>query len=257
MLRTITFSLLMLISFGAILPLDESGAYGIRESSIVKRHHYRKHSRAWWRRYRARQRRRREAALAAMAHRRALLALRLPQPTSAATSGSTPSAPTPASPKLPNGWNNLSPANSAEMKFRTGVDSSGAAGQATLAVVAQSRPMPMYLSVREQRRMLAGISVTDLRRIVIDKMIVAGGWVTNDYQRDVNGYRVFIVTAQTPSDARTPEKSWNFYFTEINGQVYSLTTNTPREFSDRVAAEAESFIASLHANSTAGSQTPR
>lgn len=251
MLRTITISLLMLISFGAMLPLDESGAYGIRQNSVVKRHHYRRHSRAWWRRYRARLRRRRAAALAAMAHRRALLALKLPQP-APITSGSTSAAP-----KLPIGWNSVSPANSAEMKFRTGVDNSGAPGQATLTVVAQSRPMPTYLSVREQRRMLAGISVTDLRRIVIDKMITAGGWVTNDYQREVNGYRVFVVTAQTPSDVRTPEKSWNFYFTEINGQVYSLTTNTPREFSDRVAAEAETFIASLHANSTAGSQLPR
>lgn len=189
--------------------------------------------------------------LAAMAHRRALLALKLPQPTPIA-SGSTS-----ATSKLPGGWNNVSPANSAEMKFRTGTDSSGTPGQATLTVVAQSRPMPTYLSVREQRRMLAGISVTDLRRIVIDKMIYAGGWVINDYQREINGYRVFVVTAQTPSDARTPEKSWNFYFTEINGQVYSLTTNTPRELSDRVAAEAETFISSLHANSTAGSQEPR
>jgi hypothetical protein len=143
------------------------------------------------------------------------------------------------------------------MKFRTGTDSSGVPGQATLTVVAQSRPMPTYLSVREQRRTLAGISVTDLRRIVIDKMIYAGGWVTNDFQREVSGYRVFVVTAQTPGDARNPEKSWNFYFTEINEQVYSLTTNTPRELSDRVAAEAETFIASLHANSSAGSQAPR
>jgi hypothetical protein len=257
MLRTIVISLLMLISFGAILPLDESGAYGIRQSSVVKRHHYRKHSRAWWRRYRARQRRRREAALAAMAHRKALLALRLPQPASVVPGSMAATGSTAATPKLPNGWNSVSPANSAEMKFRTGVDSAGIPGQATLTVVAQSRPMPMYLSVREQRRMLAGISVTDLRRIVIDKMLTAGGWVTNDFQREVNGYRVFVVTAQTPSDARTPEKSWNFYFTEINGQVYGLTTNTPREFSDRVAAEAETFITSLHANSTAGSQVPR
>lgn len=196
-------------------------------------------------------RRRRAAMLAAMAHRQALLALKLPQPTPIA-SGSTS-----ATTKLPGGWNNVSPANSAEMKFRTATDSSGIPGQATLTVVAQSRPMPTYLSVREQRRMLAGISVTDLRRIVIDKMIYAGGWVINDYQREINGYRVFVVTAQTPSDARTPEKSWNFYFTEINGQVYSLTTNTPRELSDRVAAEAENFITSLHANSTAGSQVPQ
>ena len=259
MLRTITISILMLISFGAILPLDDSGAYGIRQNSVVKRNHYRKHSRAWWRRYRARQRRRR-AMLAAMAHRRAMLALNLPQPTAVtgpAVAGPAVARPTSAAPKLPNGWNTVSTANGAEMKFRTGIDSSGAPGQATLTVVAQSRPMPTYLSVREQRRMLAGISVTDLRRIVIDKMITAGGWVTNDFQREINGCRVFVVTAQTPSDARAPEKSWNFYFTEINGQVYSLTTNTPREFSDRVAAEAESFITSLHANSTDGSQTPR
>ena len=247
MLRTIVISVLMLITFGALLPFDESEAYGIRPA-VVKRHHYRKHSRAWWRRYRARQRRRRAAALA---HRQAMLAVRLPQPTPIGYSPTTP-----MSPKLPVGWNNVSPANTNEMKFRTSTDNTSAPGQATLTVVAQSRPIPSYLSVREQRRMLAGVQVTDLRRIVIDKMITAGGWVTNDFQRDVNGHRVFVVTAQTPSDARTPEKSWNFYFTEIDGRVYSLTTNTPREFSDRMDAEAEAFISSLHANSTADPQTP-
>ncbi|HKY30617.1 MAG TPA: hypothetical protein VJM12_21980 [Pyrinomonadaceae bacterium] len=250
MLRTIVISVLMLITFGAILPFDESEAYGIRQSAVVKRHHYRKHSRAWWRRYRARLRRRRAAAAMA-AHRRAMMAVGLPQPTPI---GYAP--PTPTSPRLPVGWDNVSAANTTEMKFRTSTDNATAPGQATLTVVAQSRPMPSYLSVREQRRMLAGVSVTDLRRIVIDKMLSAGGWVTNDFQRDVNGHRVFVVTAQTPSDARTPEKSWNFYFTEIDGRVYSLTTNTPREFSERMANEAETFISSLHANSSAASQTP-
>ena len=249
MLRTIVISALMLITFGAILPFDESEAYGIRQTAVVKRHHYRKHSRAWWRRYRARLRRRRAAAALA-AHRRTMMAVGLPQPTPI---GYAP--PTPMSPRLPVGWNNVSAANTTEMKFRTSTDNTSAPGQATLTVVAQSRPMPSYLTVREQRRMLAGVSVTDLRRIVIDKMLTAGGWVTNDFQRDVNGHRVFVVTAQTPGDARTPEKSWNFYFTEIDGRVYSLTTNTPREFSDRMANEAETFIGSLHSN-TAASQHP-
>lgn len=249
MLRTIVISALMLITFGAILPFDESEAYGIRQTAVVKRHHYRKHSRAWWRRYRARLRRRR-AATALAAHRRAMMAVGLPQPTPI---GYAP--PTPMSPRLPVGWSNVSAANTTEMKFRTSTDNTSAPGQATLTVVAQSRPMPNYLSVREQRRMLAGVSVSDLRRIVIDKMLTAGGWVTNDFQRDVNGHRVFVVTAQTPGDARTPEKSWNFYFTEIDGRVYSLTTNTPREFSDRMANEAETFIGSLHSN-TAASQHP-
>lgn len=140
------------------------------------------------------------------------------------------------------------------MKFRTGTVSGTAPGEAALTVVAQSRPNPGYLTQREERRMLAGTAVADLRRIVIDKMITAGGWVVNDYQRDMAGYRVFVVIAQTPGDARSPEKSWNFYFTELNGRIYSLTTNTPRQFSDRMAADAEKFIATLHMAPTSASQ---
>jgi hypothetical protein len=140
------------------------------------------------------------------------------------------------------------------MRFRTGTVNGSVPGQAALDVVAQSRPTPGYITQREERRMLAGTAVADLRRIVIDKMITAGGWVINDYQRDTAGYRVFVVIAQTPGDARSPETSWNFYFTELNGRIYSLTTNTPRQFSDRMAADAEKFIGSLHAASNSSSQ---
>ena len=63
-----------------------------------------------------------------------------------------------------------------------------------------------------------------------------------------------VVTAQTPGDGRSPDKSWNFYFTEVNGRIYRLTTNTPQEFSGRMAAEAESFIASFHAVSKPASK---
>jgi hypothetical protein len=147
---------------------------------------------------------------------------------------------------MPTGWNKTAP-NSNEMRFRTDAASQNVPGQVSLSVVALSRPSPAYVTAREQSRMLAGINVTDLRRIVIDKMIVSNGWVTNDFVRDVNGQRVFIVTAQTPADGRSSEKSWSFYFTEINGRVYSITTNTPPQFSDRMAFEAERFIESLRA----------
>lgn len=239
MRRTVTLSLIIVFSMGALLPFATSTAHGLRQSVVAKRHRhhqYRRHSRAWWRRYRARLKRRRAAALA---HRRALLAPVMPQPT-----GSSADLP-----KLPNGWNKLSVASSAEMKFRTDTDKQGIPGQAALSVVAHSRPNPGYLTAREQYRMVGGISTTDLRRIVIDKMVNSGGWVTNDYQRDIEGYRVFVVTAQTPADGRSPEKYWNFYFTEVNGRIYNLTTNTPLQFSDRMAAEAQQFIASLHATS--------
>ena len=99
------------------------------------------------------------------------------------------------------GWNNVTLANNGEFRFRTDA-SSLANGEASLAVVARSRPNPAYLTQREQSRMLAGVAVSDLRRIVIDKMLNTGGWVTNDYERQINGGRVFIVTAQTPSDGR-------------------------------------------------------
>ena len=249
MLRTITLSLLMLITVLSMLPFDQSTAHGIRQTSVSQskqKRHYRRHSRAWWRRYRARLRRRRAAALA---HRRALLAPKIPQPTAAGAPAATLTT------NLPMGWEGEPTGNSTEMKFRSGTLSGSVPGEAALIVVAQARPTPAYLTQREERRMLAGTAVTDLRRIVIDKMITAGGWVVNDYQRDMAGYRVFVVTAQTPGDARSPEKSWNFYFTELNGRIYSLTTNTPRQYSDRMAADAEKFIGSLHNRSNLRSQS--
>ena len=245
MLRRITLSLLLVISIAVILPIASSTAHGIRQSIEAKsqRRVYRRHTRAWWRRYRARLRRKRAAAAALAAHRRALM---LPT----ISSNSSLNARLAPAQSLPNGWNPQASSNAAELKFRTSNGNPATSGEASLAVVAMSRPTPTYLSAREQRRLLSGINVADLRRIVIDRMITAGGWVTNDYEREVTGRRVFVVTAQTPAEGRSPEKSWNFYFTEVNGRIYSLTTNTPPEFASRMAIEAELFISSLYNNQT-------
>ena len=93
--------------------------------------------------------------------------------------------------------------------------------------------------------MLAGVAVADLRRIVIDKMVAAGGWVTNDFMREVNGNRVFVVVARTPGDTLTPEKAWTFYFMEAGGRIYGLTTDAPLEFADRMSNEAERYLETL------------
>lgn len=103
--------------------------------------------------------------------------------------------------------------------------------------------------------MLAGMNVADLRRIVIDKMFVAGGWVVNDYVREIGGARVFVVTARTPKEAQTPAKVWTFFFTESGGRIYSLTTDSPAEHSDRMTKEAERFIGSLQSATEA--ETPK
>ena len=122
-------------------------------------------------------------------------------------------------------------------------------GQMNLSVIALSRPNPVFLTPREEKQMLAGTSVSELRHIVIDKMIEAGGWVTNDFIREVNGSRVFVVTARTPRDRSNPEKAWTFYFTESDGRIYGLTTDAPLDSADRMSTEAERFINKLHSNS--------
>jgi hypothetical protein len=235
MLRTITLSFLMLISVVAMLPFANATAHGIRQS-VSSGRHYRRHSRAWWRRYRARIRRKREAAMAA--HRATQLGPSLSLPTASLDPLMKIQPVAPAA--------NTAAASAAEMKLNPS-KLINAPGQASLEVVALSRPNPAYLSSRDQSRMLAGLNVSELRRIVIDKMLTSGGWVTNDYMREVNGERVFVVTAQTPPDGRAPEKSWCFYFTEVNGRIYNLTTNTAPQYSDKMALEAQKFIESLHA----------
>lgn len=120
-------------------------------------------------------------------------------------------------------------------------------GQMSLSVVALSRPNPVFLTSREEKNMLAGLPVGDLRRIVIDKMVAAGGWVTNDFVREVNGKRVFVVMARTPGDTLTPERAWTFYFTEAGGRIYGLTTDSSLEFADRMSKEAERYMDTLRA----------
>jgi hypothetical protein len=232
MWRRIALSILILLSVVTILPFADSAARGIQQSISMHRRHHRRHSRRWWRRHRALMRRRHAAA---MAHRNAPLAMR-PGTLSNATSTAGLS-------ELPAGWNSLPATPNGEMKFRP---NGNGAEKAALTVVALSRPSPAYLTNREQKQILGGVSFAELRRTVIDKMIAAGGWVNNDYEREVGGRRVFVVTAQTPADGRSSDKSLNFYFTEVNGRIYSLSTEANVQSAERIAAEAERFISTLH-----------
>lgn len=263
MLRTIAISLILVLSVGIMLPFTNS-AHGVRQSvQIGQKRHHRQRSKAWWRRYRARLRQKRAAA--ALAHRNKMLAL--PKnitlgdlsvvsgptaPSLPANSALTETLPPPAmvaasapaaAPSASNGETRPRVVNSAHPAFRPTAPK--APGQMNLAVVALARPNPAFLTSREEKKMLGGVAVSELRRIVIDKMVASGGWVVNDFVREVNGNRLFIVTARTPKDALTPEKAWTFYFTEAGGRIYALTTDVPAEFAERMTVEAERFIESL------------
>lgn len=282
MLRTIALSLILVLSVGIMLPFTNS-AHGVRQSvQIGQKRHHRQRSKAWWRRYRARLRQKRAAA--ALAHRQKLLGLpqnlivgdlsavsgptapALPEtsavtetlpppamvaasstsvaaPVAVATSVPVAEAPAVAAPATANGATRPRVVNSAHPAFTPTAPK--APGQMNLAVVALARPNPAFLTSREEKKMLGGVAVSELRRIVIDKMVATNGWVVNDFVREVNGHRMFIVTGRTPKDALTPEKAWTFYFTEAGGRIYALTTDAPVEHADRMTVEAERFIESL------------
>ncbi len=155
---------------------------------------------------------------------------------------------------MPEGWSNRPAADGNEMKFRIFADGQNA-GQATLSVVAVANPSTDTALSRRKNSTLSGVPFSALRRTVIDRMIKEGGWVVNDFQREIDGRKVFVVQAQTPasSDGRTPSQSQTYYFTEVDGRIYSLATAAPAGASERVAAGSEKVVASFRTNNRAAS----
>jgi len=289
MLRTIAITLILVLSVGIMMPFTNSAhgvRQSVQVGSKKRHHHYR--SRAWWRRYRAGLRQKRLAAelahrkaLLALPQNVAVgdlsgvagpalpslpttsaitatlpppaMTARVPSASSGATRPRVVNAAHPANPAFTAAPAAAAPAPAALRRLAAAAaparEAARLPGQMNLSVVALSRPNPAFLTSREQKKMLAGVAVADLRRMVIDKMVVVGGWVVNDFVREINGQRVFVVTARTPKDALTPEKAWTFYFTEAGGRIYGLTTDSPVEFADRMTNEAERFIESLRAKS--------
>lgn len=261
MLRAAALSLLLFVSMAVTLPLAGSLAQGLQERSAATRSARRRHSRAWWRRYRARIARRR----AAESRSRELAALRDQQPVPlesvergrssnavAATGGLFNDPSGQWSMKLPRGWSNRPAMQNGEMRFRVFERSGKPIGQASFAFVTSAQTVAdAALSARARKQMLSGVSFSDLRRSVIDKMITANGFVTNDMEREIAGRRVYIVLAQSSAsaDGKTPEQFWTFYFTEFDGRIYSLGVVAGRDTADRLNAEAEQVISSLRTGS--------
>jgi hypothetical protein len=257
-LRIILLSALILVLLGAGLPITESLAKWSRRSSVSsrkKQKNYRRHSRAWWRRYRARQRARRERALL----RRRLRAERLASnpPTPSAAPGVTPVSfgRVPARPAatrapqfpfqltLPHTWGDARRAANGDTLFKVRTPDGRAAGTAVISALKTAAP-DASASAASKAKTVGGMSLASLRRTVIDRMVAEGGWVTNDMVREIQGRRVFVVYAQTGAPG-APTQSWSFYFTEVDGRVYSLATNTPIEFAAPVASGSEQVMASL------------
>lgn len=94
------------------------------------------------------------------------------------------------------------------------------------------------------KKTLGGVPTSALRRTVIDKMVREEGWVVNDFQKEINGKKVYVVIAQSPGAGGTIQ-SRIFYFTESNGRIYSLATNSSTESAEKLARDSERILTSL------------
>jgi len=262
MLRAIALSLALLIGIGAIVPLTTNYTEAKRHSHRKhKKRHWKgvkKYSKRWWQLYHRQQRRKKARA----AYRRSLRLrqIRLANRRRAVVNGSTAQnnssksnqksvvesatpAMLPSGDKAPKGWQRGQVAGN-ELQYRVEDDNGAQLGSASIAVVGPA----LEDGVNSRNKSVGGVSTSSLRRTVIDKMIKEEGWVVNDYQKEIGGKKVFVVVAQSPgSDNRVQSRL--FYFTEVNGKIYSVAMNAPVDNSRRLEEESEKVVSSLQRGS--------
>jgi hypothetical protein len=257
-LRAIALSLALLVGIGTIIPVAtefaEAGPRSAKKTKKKKRNWrgVKKYSKRWWQLYRAQERRKKAVAKSKRSLR--LRQIRLAQARAArsgtqvarAQTSSTPvirrqalpgsAAVLPSGDPAPHGWRQAQSTPS-ELQFRVDNSAGDQVGSASITVVGPA-------GADNGRKTLGGVSTSSLRREVIDRMIRENGWVVNDYQKDVAGQPVYVVVAQ--SQARNGAlQSRMFYFTEVDGKIYNVATNSPVQESERLADESEKVINSL------------
>lgn len=250
-IRAIALSLALLIGVGTLVPLASENAEAARKQRHYKKKKrswrgVRKYSKRWWQLYRAQERRKKQ-----LAKRRRTLRLRqiryakVRKDNDAATAKQTASAAPvvkkapavlPSGQPAPNTW---SPSTYSGSEVQFSVD--GGRGSAAITVVG---PATGETVDQGRNRTVGGVPTTALRREVINRMIRENGWVVNDYQKDVGDKKVYVVVAQSQG-AGGRLNSRMFYFTEVDGRIYSLATNTGVDSADRIAEESEKVLRSL------------
>lgn len=259
--RAIALSLALLLGIGIIVPLSTDNAEaGPRKAKKSKKHQrgwkgVKKYSKRWWQLYRAQERRKK--ALAKNRRALKLRQIRLARAGAAEpiAQGKVPSKSVPAKSKktvassaavlpsgdpAPAGWN-AAESSPAELRFRVDDSAGSQVGSASISVVG---PAIGEAGATVSSKAVGGVSTATLRREVINKMIQENGWVVNDYKKQIGGRDVYVVVAQ--SQARNGRvQSRMFYFTEVDGRIYSVATNSPVEEAERLAEESEKVIDSL------------
>jgi hypothetical protein len=263
LIRAIALCVALLVGVGIMLPMmtdsSEAGPKYSRKNKKKRSWNVKKYSKKWWSLYRRQEKRKR----AMVARRRALRARQILLERQNNQAGNTQemnatyektsaqqtqvsvrdeSAILPSGEKAPQTWKTAQ-TTSGELQYRVTDESGIPMGSASLTVVGTATGADSD-SVRNKT--IGGVSTNALRRTVIDKMMREEGFVVNDYQKDVNGKKVYVVVAQTTIGGAPQSKL--FYFTEVDGRIYSLATSAPVNSQERLAQESERVINSLQRN---------
>lgn len=252
LIRAIALSLALVFGAAVIVPVaTESVEAGRSKKKQYKKKSrgwkgVKKYSKRWWALYRAQERRKK-----AMRARRRALRLRqmrlarvhkatTPR-VAAATKPVTADKPAttamlPSGQTAPAGWQ---PGSQTGSEVMFSVD--GGRGTAAISVVGPANGETVDTG---RNRAVGGVPTSALRREVINRMIRENGWVVNDYQKEVGNKKVYVVVAQSQG-AGGRLNSRMFYFTEVDGRIYSLATNTNVDSADRIAEESEKVLNSL------------
>jgi len=249
LIRAIALSLALVFGAAVIVPVaTESVEAGKKKKKRYAAKKYKKYSKKWWRQYRAKQRRKKamQARRRALRLRQIRLArLRRAQNAkprvAAATKPVTAEKPAttamlPSGQTAPAGWQ---PGSQSSSEVMFSVD--GGRGTAAISVVGPANGETVDTG---RNRAVGGVPTSALRREVINRMIRENGWVVNDYQKEVGSKKVYVVVAQSQG-AGGRLNSRMFYFTEVDGRIYSLATNTNVDSADRIAEESEKVLNSL------------
>ncbi len=257
LIKAIALSLALIFGIGVIIPLTtndaEAGAHKHRK------HHkrYKKYSKGWWRQYHKHMRRKQEAR--ARWRRERLRQMRTAAVVNRGimtgedtqsgavrekTVADTAPAVLPTGDAAPKNWKKAQNTPS-EMQFRVDNDQGSQVGAAAITVVGPSTGADNETA---RVKTLGGVPTTSLRRTVIDRMIRENGWVVNDFQKDLDGKKVYVVVAQSQG-AGGKMQSRMFYFTESDGRIYSVATIAPADAADKLAEETEKVVNSLQKHS--------
>jgi len=207
----------------------------VARKRTVRKKRTRKYSKRWWANYRARQARNK-----AVAKRKRTLRTRSKRLARKKARSNT---------RASERYNRIqaTPSPAPRTRYRSDVGSKltmndgdfsiDVVGQATGETVSKGR-----------RTSVGGVSTTKLRRTVIDQMIRENGWVENDYHKEVDGKKVYVVVAKSQGKNNRVQ-SRTYYFTESNGRIYRVASKASEGNSENAKKRSEDMIRSIEQSS--------